>query len=137
MFYNLPYLHLGTIPAVRTSATRNERNSSRQDRTKYKPYSPVPNGSGANAKGARETNVLPTNLTVRTSKYLNNVIEQDHRRVKQRVRPMLGFKRFNHAAITISGIELVHQIKKKQVNLSAVCASYAGTPQVWEAVLAA
>jgi transposase-like protein len=85
----------------------------------------------------QEEGVLPAGLTARMNKYLNNVIEQDHRRVKQRVRPMLGFKRFDHAAITISGIELVHQIKKKQFDLSAVCSPHAGTPQVWEAVLAA
>jgi transposase-like protein len=85
----------------------------------------------------QEEDVLPAGLTGRISKYLNNVIEQDHRRVKQRVRPMLGFKRFDHAAITISGIELVHEIKKEQFDLSAICAPHAGTPQVWEAVLAA
>ena len=85
----------------------------------------------------QEEDGLPAGLTVRTSKYLNNVLEQDHRRVKQRVRSMLGFKRFGHAAITISGIELVHQIKKKQFDLSAICAPHAGTPHVWAAVLAA
>ncbi len=55
----------------------------------------------------QEKGILPAKLLVRTSRYLNNVIEQDHRRVKQRVRPLLGFKRFAHAAITLSGIELV------------------------------
>jgi transposase-like protein len=60
----------------------------------------------------QEEDVLSADLTVQTNKYLNNVIEQDHRRVKQRVRPMLGFKRFDHA-ITTTGIEHVHQIKKK------------------------
>ena len=63
---------------------------------------------------------LPSDLTVRTNRYLNNVIEQDHRRVKQRVRPMLGFKRFDHAAVTIAGIGLAHQIKKRQFDLSAL-----------------
>jgi hypothetical protein len=81
--------------------------------------------------------VLPKHLTVRTNRYLNNVIEQDHRRVKQRVRSMLGFKRFDHALITIAGIELVHQIKKGQFDLSALCAPHSCTPQIWEAVLAA
>ena len=52
--------------------------------------------------------ILPMDVCVRTSKYLNNLIERDHRRVKQRVYPMLGFKRFRDAAITISGIELAH-----------------------------
>ena len=54
----------------------------------------------------QEEGILPATLLVRTNRYLNNMIEQDHRRVKQRVRPMLGFKRFDHAALTISGIEL-------------------------------
>jgi transposase-like protein len=52
----------------------------------------------------KESATLPINVCVRTSKYLNNLIEQDHRRVKQRVYPMLGFKRFGNAAVTISGI---------------------------------
>lgn len=93
--------------------------------------------SHAAVAALQEEGVLPTDLTVRTNRYLNNMIEQDHRRVKQRVRPMLGFKRFDHAAITITGIELVHQIQKNQFDLSALCARYTRTPQVWEAVLAA
>ena len=45
----------------------------------------------------QEEDILPASLTVRKGKYLNNVIEQDYRCVKQRVRSMLGFKRFDHA----------------------------------------
>ena len=45
--------------------------------------------------------ILPQGTKVRTSKYLNNLIEQDHRRIKQRIYPMLGFKRFLNAAIAI------------------------------------
>ena len=82
----------------------------------------------------QEENILPAELVVRTNRYLNNVIEQDHRRVTQRVRPMLGFKRFDHAATTINGIELVHQIKKGQFNVSEVGDSQVRTLQVWEAV---
>jgi transposase-like protein len=41
-------------------------------------------------------------------------VEQDHRRVKQRTGPMLGFKRFDTATITISGIELAEKNKKAQ-----------------------
>src|SRR4030095_9003134 len=44
----------------------------------------------------QEEETLPVDLIVRTNRYLNNRIEQDHRPVKQRVRPMLGFKRFGH-----------------------------------------
>jgi len=62
----------------------------------------------------KETGELSRRVRVRSSQYLNNLIEQDHRRVKQRVRPMLGFKRFDNAAVTISGIELAEKIKKGQ-----------------------
>ena len=57
---------------------------------------------------------LPRRVRVRSSRSLNNMIEQDHRRIKQRTRPMLGFKRFDQAAVTISGIKLVQKIQKHQ-----------------------
>ncbi len=85
----------------------------------------------------QEEDILPVQLIVRTDRYVNTVIEQDHRRVKQRVRPMLGFKRFAHAALTISGIEVVHQIKKGQFDVSVLCSHRSRAPQTWEAVLAA
>lgn len=53
-------------------------------------------------------------LTIRSSKHMNNAIEQDHRRVKRRVRSMLGFKSAVAADITLSGIELVHMMRKQQ-----------------------
>ena len=80
---------------------------------------------------------LPARTLVRTSKYLNNLIEQDHRRVKQRIYPMLGFKRFQNAAITISGIELAHQIRKGQFDHAKFTHSSGGASQIWEAVVAA
>jgi transposase-like protein len=52
----------------------------------------------------KEVGTLPRRVRVRSCKYLNNVVEQDHRRIKQRIRPMLGFKRFETAAVTIRGI---------------------------------
>src|SRR6266581_5407055 len=55
---------------------------------------------------------LPKRVRVRTSKYLNNTIEQDHRRVKQRIRPMLGLKRFQTAAVVIGGIEISREDQK-------------------------
>jgi transposase-like protein len=51
---------------------------------------------------------------VRTNKYLNNLIEQDHRAIKRRCASMAGFKSFKNAAITIAGIELAHRIRKGQ-----------------------
>ena len=53
-------------------------------------------------------------IRIRKSKYLNNRIEQDHRRIKRRVRPMLGFKSLRSAAIILSGIEMVHMMRKRQ-----------------------
>ena len=67
-------------------------------------------------------------MRVRSCKYLNNVVEQDHRRIKQRIRPMLGFKRFDTAAVTIRGIEL-EKIKKGQFNLAALAGKPATTPE--------
>jgi transposase-like protein len=58
---------------------------------------------------------LPKRVRVRTSKYLNNGIEQDHRRVKHRIGAMVGLKSFSTAGVTISGIELTEKIRKGQV----------------------
>jgi transposase-like protein len=81
--------------------------------------------------------VLSAETQVRTSKYLNNLIEQDHRRVKQRYYPMLGFKRFANATVTISGIELIQKIRKGQFGISNISQGGRQVEQVWEAVLAA
>jgi transposase-like protein len=85
----------------------------------------------------QEEGTLPATLRARTSRSLNHVIEQGHRRVKQRVRPLLGCKRFDHAALTVSGIEFVHQIKIDQFDISTFCPAQTRTPQMWESVLAA
>jgi putative transposase len=53
-------------------------------------------------------------IGLRKSQYLNNRIEQDHRRIKRRVRPMLGFKAFFTATATLAGIEMVHMMRKRQ-----------------------
>lgn len=81
--------------------------------------------------------VLVQKTKVRTSKYLNNLIEQDHRRIKQRVYPMLGFKRFANAVTTISGIELVGKIRKGQFDIGSISHNGARLIQVWDTVLAA
>ena len=52
-------------------------------------------------------------------KYLNNVVEQDHRGVKWVTRPMLGFKSFAAAQDTLVGIELMHMLKKRQMVVEA------------------
>ena len=48
------------------------------------------------------------------SKYLNNLVEQDHRAIKRRTRPMMGFKSFRSAVRIIAGIETMHMVKKGQ-----------------------
>jgi transposase-like protein len=94
---------------------------------------PATHAAIAELKGS---GVLRPETKVRTSKYLNNLIEQDHRRVKQRTYPMLGFKRFANAAVTISGIELVHKIRKGQFNITKLTNWVGGRgPHVWEAIL--
>lgn len=77
--------------------------------------------SGANKKAIESFNVGFTRyrpITIRQNKYMNNRIEQDHRFIKKRVRAMLGFKTFRSAQIILSGIELMHMIRKGQFNLS-------------------
>jgi len=51
-------------------------------------------------------------IEMRQSKYLNNIVEQDHRAVKRIVRPMLGFKSFRCARALLAGIETMHMIRK-------------------------
>ena len=76
-------------------------------------------------------------VRIRSNKYLNNIVEQDHRRIKQRVMPMLGFKRFDTATVTISGIELAEKIKKAQFKIGKLTSRSATMPSIWAAVLAA
>jgi transposase-like protein len=65
------------------------------------------------------------------------VIEQDHRRIKQRVRPTLGFKRFQTAAVAIRGIELAEKIKKGQFNIRPLTGKATTAPEMRARVLAA
>jgi putative transposase len=60
-----------------------------------------------------------THIAIRQVKYLNNIVEQDHRAVKRITRPMLGFKAFEAAQGTLAGIELMHMIKKRQMRVEA------------------
>jgi transposase-like protein len=56
-------------------------------------------------------------VKVRTSQYLNNIVEQDHRAIKRRCSAMHGFKSIAAATVTVSGIELAHQVRKRQFRL--------------------
>ncbi len=80
--------------------------------------------SGANKAGIDTINLhlvllfmvggLFTQVSVRQIKYLNNIVEQDHRFVKKITKPMKGFKAFHSAEATLAGIELHHMLKKGQ-----------------------
>jgi transposase, IS6 family len=60
---------------------------------------------------------IPEGIQIRQVKYLNNIVEQDHRFIKKRVRSMLGFKSFDTATFILSGVEAMHMIKKEQIDL--------------------
>ena len=74
--------------------------------------------SGANSSAILTVNkrsLSTKKIKIRKVKYLNNIIEQDHRRIKRRIRIMTGFKEFESAQRTLSGIEVVSIIKKDQI----------------------
>ena len=77
--------------------------------------------SGANLAGAKAVNTIlkitgtGKMMEILQVKYLNNILEQDHRFIKRITRPMMGFKAFHSAAATISGIETAHMIRKGQI----------------------
>ena len=79
--------------------------------------------SGANLAGLQQINQgLPEDqqIGIRQIKYLNNLIEQDHRGIKRIVKPMLGFKNFFSAQSTLMGIELYHMLRKGQSVVEAL-----------------
>jgi putative transposase len=73
-------------------------------------------GSEANAAAIKRYNAkYGTAMIIRQVRYLNNVVEQDHRAVKRVVHPMFGFKSHDTAQRTIAGIELMHMLGKGQM----------------------
>jgi len=76
--------------------------------------------SGANLAGAQAVNnILKITgasklIEILQVKYLNNILEQDHRFIKRMTKPMMGFKALHSASATIAGIEVAHVIRKKQ-----------------------
>jgi transposase, IS6 family len=64
----------------------------------------------------KEEKMMPECIQIRQVKYLNNIVEQDHRFIKKRVRSMLGFKSYETAISILSGIETMHMMKKGQVH---------------------
>jgi putative transposase len=72
--------------------------------------------SGANLAALQAINAeRETPIKVRQVKYLNNIVEQDDRAIKRRIRLMMGFKNFRCARIILSGIETIHMIGKGQM----------------------
>ena len=77
--------------------------------------------SGANLAALHAVNAeRDTPIKIRQVKYLNNMVEQDHRAINRRIRPMMGFKDFRCARIILSGIETMHMIRKGQMKDSGV-----------------
>lgn len=73
-------------------------------------------GSAANEAAIKSYNAEHgTTIVIRKTTYLNNILEQDHRSVKRITRPMLGFKAFDAAQATLTGIELIHMLRKQQL----------------------
>ncbi len=76
--------------------------------------------SGANTAGIKAINKMlkgfgcPIPIEMVRQKFLNNIVEQDHRFIKRRTRPMLGFKALDSAAATLAGIEVANMIRKGQ-----------------------
>ncbi len=64
---------------------------------------------------SQDERILPKDCTLRRVKYLNNVIEQDHRFIKKKVRASQCFKRFHTAERALEGIEAVNMMRKGQV----------------------
>ena len=59
---------------------------------------------------------LSKNIEIKQVKYLNNIVEQDHRSIIGIIAPMLGFQSFRSASKTLKGIEAMNMVKKRQVN---------------------
>ncbi len=64
----------------------------------------------------KENKCLPQDIPLRVKKYLKNIIEQDHRFIKKRIRNMLGLKSYKTARKMIDGIEAMYMIKKGQTS---------------------
>ncbi len=79
---------------------------------------------------------LPKRVRVLSSKYLNNLNEQDHLHVKQRLGHMLGLKSFATAAVVIGRLELAGRIKKHQFRVGKLTGQLKTMPAIWAAVIA-
>jgi transposase-like protein len=67
----------------------------------------------------RQENSEWQSVEIRSRRYLNNIVEQDHRAIKRRCAPMLAMKSFRTAATTLADVELAHRIRKNQFTLGS------------------
>ena len=72
-------------------------------------------GLGSGEASTRYNKIHKTVILILHCKYLNNIVEQEHRAVKRVARPVLGFKLFWAARCTIAGTEIMHAIRKGQL----------------------
>ena len=74
--------------------------------------------SVANTAGIKtwnKRNLTSNKIKIRRVKYLNNIVEQDHRSIKRRIAITTGFKEFESAQRTLAGIEIINIIRKGQI----------------------
>lgn len=83
----------------------------------------------------KEANFEWRSVAVRSRRYLNNIVEQDHRAIKRRCAPMLALKSFRTAAITLAGVELAHRIRKRQFSFGRG-QRFSSLKHLWAHVLA-
>lgn len=97
----------------KAAATRFFRNAMRQNGDPEKVTMDKSGANKAAMDGINNARKIP--IEVRQIKYLNNIVEQDHRAVKRITKPMMGFKSFRAAYNVLAGIELMHMIRKGQM----------------------
>lgn len=90
--------------------------------------------SGANTASLQGMNAAlkkvgsPRRIRVYRSKYLNNIVEQDHRGIKRRIKSMTGFKAFTTAAATLDGLATANMIRKGQLGEGCPFTIFASLP---------
>src|SRR5262245_31929317 len=85
-------------------------------RTQERPEKSTLEQSGTNTAALKRANrTHKTAIVIRHAKYLNNIVEQDHRALKRLTHPMLGFQSFWAARCTLAGMEVMHALRKGQL----------------------
>jgi hypothetical protein len=85
----------------------------------------------------RQENPEWRSVEIRSRRYLNNIVEQDHRAIKRRCAPMLALKSFRTAAVTLAGVELAHRIRKRQFSFGrGGPRRFSSLKHLWERALA-